>query len=65
MNTLIRSGIRYGVEYPNKVTKQEVINWCSEHYGAPGFKNRWMLLDWTIQFRDKKDRDWFLLRWGQ
>lgn len=63
-NVMVRSGIRYGVEFPKNCYKQEILEWCRENYGEPGFKARWMHLDWTIQFRDKKDRDWYFLRWG-
>lgn len=60
----VRSGIRYAADLP-KADYTEVINWLREHYGEPGFKERWMPLDFTVQFRDKKDRDWFFLRWGK
>lgn len=67
MNTLTRSGIRYAADYPSRSSgsHEEVMEWCTEQFGQPGFQNRWMALDWTIQFREKKDRDWFFLRWGQ
>lgn len=65
MNTLIRSGIRYAADLPEYATEaDDAIAWCEEQYGKPGFNERWMPLQFTIQFRDKKDRDWFILRWG-
>jgi hypothetical protein len=65
MNTMTRSGIRYAADYPKSTAQYEVLAWCRHQYGEPGFLERWMALDWTIQFRDKRDRDWFFLRWGQ
>lgn len=64
MNVMVRSGIRYGLEYPAGAVREEVLDWCRQHYGEPGFKERWMYLEFTIQFREKRDRDWFYLRWG-
>lgn len=66
MNTLTRSGIRYAVELPTYAKDaDEAIDWCREQYGEPSLiTGRWMPLQFTIQFRDKKDRDWFVLRWG-
>ena len=66
MTTLTRSGIRYAVEFPKARADDttDVLSWCRDNYGEPGFKERWMPLDWTIQFRDRRDRDWFVLRWG-
>lgn len=65
MNALTRSGIRYAVDIPQYAEDADAaIAWCHEQYGEPGFKERWMCLEYTIQFRDKRDRDWFFLRWG-
>jgi hypothetical protein len=64
MNT--RTAGRYAVEYPRARVDDttNVLTWCEENFGESGFKQRWVYLDYTIQFRDKKDRDWFILRWG-
>ena len=55
------SGTRYHVE--NK--GDESVAWCEEVFGKPKFANngRWFPLVFTIMFRDKKDRDWYILRW--
>lgn len=58
------SGIRYAAEFPRHNTKADVLEWCNEHFGPSGFKARWMPLDYTIQFRDERDRNWFFLKWG-
>lgn len=48
----------------------EIIRWCSQQFGipqAPGHRiqRRWHRtgLFATFHFREKKDRDWFILRW--
>lgn len=65
MNTLTRKGIRYAAELPESATDADAaIAWCQEQYGEPGLAERWMCLSFTVQFRDKRDRDWFILRWG-
>jgi hypothetical protein len=66
MNTLTHTGIRWGVEFPKARVgeRTDILVWCRETFGEPGFRKRWMPLDYTIQFRDKKDRDWYMLRWG-
>jgi hypothetical protein len=64
LNTLRPSGIRYGVNWPTNVAQEEVIDWCNEHFGPPGFTNRWMYLEYTVQFRQQADRNWFVLRWA-
>ena len=66
MNTLTRSGIRWAVEFPQARAndKTNVLEWCKDTFGEPGFRERWMALEYTIQFRDKRDRDWYILRWG-
>lgn len=63
--------IMYSAPFPdNATTQDEVIKWCTEKFGPCGkFPNnnkndRWVALEWTIQFRDRKDRNWFLLRWS-
>ena len=40
----------------------ESIQWCREVFGEPNL--RYAVLRWTIQFRYRKDRDWYVLRWG-
>lgn len=60
-------GIRYAAELPTTRTANiaEVLKWCEEHYGPPSIMNgRWVALDYTVQFKERKDRDWFILRWG-
>ena len=66
MNTLTRSGIRYAVELPQYAEDADnAIAWCEEQYGPPNLMHgRWMPLQFTIQFRNKQDPDWFVLRWG-
>jgi hypothetical protein len=58
------SGIRYSVNWPKNVTRAEVIAWCKDHFGPPGFTNRWMHLEYTIQFRQQEDRNWYVLKWS-
>lgn len=67
MNMLTRSGIRYSAELPHyAIDADDAIAWCEEQYGPPSLLNgRWYPLEFTIQFADKKDRNWYLLRWGK
>ena len=60
----MRSGIRYAAEFPRSVPRSDILAWCTENYGEPGFRARWMALDYTIQFKEEKDRFWFVARWG-
>ncbi len=64
MDTLSRSGIRYAVPFPKGKLKDEVLSWCEKSFGPPGFAHKYLVLDYTIQFVERKDRDWFLLRWS-
>lgn len=47
----------------------EIICWCAQQFGipqAPGHRiqRRWRRTGFTtFHFREKKDRDWFILRW--
>jgi hypothetical protein len=47
----------------------DVIAWCTEHFGPrprrPDAWSRWcdIHID-RIRFRDEKDYNWFMLRWG-
>ena len=59
--------VRFGT-YPNIV---EVFEWCEKTYGHRNDKYdnpRWYgRTDWAsgnFQFRDKKDAEWFILRWS-
>jgi hypothetical protein len=65
MNTLTPLGIRWGVEFPRARAGKptDVLEWCRDNFGEPGFRQRWWTFDYTIQFRDKRDRDWYILRW--
>jgi len=65
MNTLTPSGIRWAVEFPlaRAGDTTDVLEWCRDNFGEPGVWKRWMALEYTIQFRDKCDRDWYILRW--
>ena len=47
----------------------EVVNWCIKHFGPhprrPDAWSRWVhTYESRIQFRDEKDFQWFVLRWG-
>lgn len=48
----------------------EVFDWCEEHFGqCPTVRDAWCRWysdrPWTaIYFRDEKDYNWFVLRWG-
>jgi hypothetical protein len=47
----------------------EVIKWCKQQFGPkpenPDAWSRWCHKSWTeIHFRDEKDYQWFILRWG-
>jgi hypothetical protein len=49
--------------------RQGAYSWCMENFGAepsyPDAWSRWYLnVDKTFRFRDAKDYEWFLLRWG-
>lgn len=52
----------FGPEY------DEVLQWCEQTFG-PHPKNRdawsrWYMGMGTVVFRDEKDYNWFILRWG-
>jgi hypothetical protein len=47
----------------------EVEEWCKEHFGphpkCPDAWSRWVhTYEDQIHFRDSKDYEWFMLRWG-
>jgi hypothetical protein len=47
----------------------EVRAWCSEHFGPqdrdPNAWSRWInYMNSTFKFRDERDYNWFVLRWG-
>lgn len=53
----------YAAEYARD-NRDEILKWCEDHFGPEGLiDHRWAALEFTIQFRDKKDRDWYILRW--
>ena len=59
--TITKSGIRYSAD----IAGPDAIEWCREQYGEPNILNgRYVVLQWTIQFKYRKDRDWYMLRWG-
>ena len=48
---------------------QDIVAWCILMYGPPsGSKNRWHRNDIVkggkLWFRDKKDLEWFVLKWN-
>jgi hypothetical protein len=56
------SGIRYSVVLD---INDEIISWCEQQFGMPSILGgRWFALEFSIQFREESDRNWFLLRWG-
>jgi len=61
-NTVVKSGLRYSAY----INGPESIEWCRQSFGEPGplTSGRWAALQYTIQFRDRKDRDWYQLRWS-
>jgi hypothetical protein len=63
----------YEADY-NLKDYNEVMDWCDEHFGPhpaqPDAWSRWIDKgSWSgpgkVHFRDAKDYEWFLLRWGQ
>lgn len=58
----------YVAEY-NWMNQVEVVEWCTEQFGPhpehPDAWSRWHH-KWQdrIQFRDERDYQWFVLRWG-
>lgn len=61
------SGLRYAAHLPYRVSKAEINEWCTETFGpSAGLRgnSRWFMLEWTVQFKEEKDRNWFMLRWG-
>jgi hypothetical protein len=54
------------VRLPEKLNREEAFIWCYKNFGKPGFLSdrRWAPLEFTIQFRDKKDAMWFKIKWG-
>lgn len=64
MNMLARSGIKWSIELPDR-DRQEILDWCKENFGEPNIMNgRWFALEYTIQFSNQKDRNWYRMRWG-
>lgn len=53
---------RLGNEY------NEMIEWCTQHFGAHPKEqdawSRWWVGVNDINFRDAKDYEWYVLRWG-
>jgi hypothetical protein len=50
--------------------RQAVFAWCTEQFGPepyyPDAWSRWYFnVNRTFRFRDAKDYEWFLLRWGK
>jgi hypothetical protein len=42
----------------------EVMLWLYDTYGSPIRNSRWDINRGWISFADKKDADWFILRWS-
>jgi hypothetical protein len=66
---MISSKLSYAVEYPGgghcEHTAEGLFEWCEQQFGPHDLINgRWEPLEYTIQFKYRKDRDWFLLRWA-
>lgn len=59
--------MRYAVELPRSASKEELRAWCTETFGPSVslLDSRWVMLEWTIQFKQEKDRNWFILRWSK
>jgi hypothetical protein len=53
---------QYSVEY------NEIIEWCTEQFGPHPTQqdawSRWWVGLGVINFRDERDCQWFILRWG-
>ena len=64
LNTLTRSGIRWGAPWPKNADRQVVADRCTKQWGEPGIFKEWSPLEYSVQFREEKDRTLFLLRWG-
>lgn len=63
------TGIRYAVEYPRGAycsdVPKELFEWCTEQFGPDNIlTGRWFALEYTVQFKHRRDRDWYLLRWS-
>ena len=59
---------RYSAILPHHKMRSEIKDWCFNAFGpSAGISkdSRWFMLDYTVQFRYEKDRNWFLLRWGE
>lgn len=64
MSTRYKTAISVGLRHAADLKGPESIRWCTENFGESGpLVGRWMPLQFTIQFRDRKDRDWYLLKW--
>jgi type I site-specific restriction-modification system R (restriction) subunit len=46
-------------EYKNNQHAVDIIDWCVETFT----KNQWHRLNGCFVFKNKKDAEWFLLRW--
>lgn len=48
---------------------QQRLDWCEEVFGPqpknPDAWTRWYTMHTLLRFRDKKDYEWFILKWGQ
>ena len=58
--------MKYAARLPYGVSNEEVNEWCTETFGPSAgltSNSRWVMLYYTIQFKEEKDRNWFILRW--
>lgn len=63
MNIQTRSGIKWAVLLPTD-RREEILEWCRQTFGEPNMiGGRWFPLEYTIQFSDQKDRNWYRMRW--
>jgi hypothetical protein len=67
------TGTVFGQDYltiqPHGLDWAEVINWCTQSFGTVGdiwnkTHDRWYANNSKFWFRDRKDYDWFVLRWN-
>ena len=58
--------MRYAANIPYSSSKEELREWCTNTFGPSTslITSRWFMLDYTVQFKEEKDRNWFLIRWS-
>ena len=60
------TGLQYAAPLPYRADRAEVKQWCTDTFGPADkiINSRWYMFDYTVQFSNENDRNWFQLRWA-